>query len=705
VGVAAAQMSSSARTVVLAVVAVCSVVVGAVAVILVGRADSEMDSVVLVGAADVGPDPFLPGVAGTSIGEAEQVQVVLASSEPVPGETPGLYERAEASPCDPSRLAELIGSDPDVSRTWAGIAGVGVDEVGATIAAMAPVRLTADTVVTNHAYRDGEAEAFVAVLQSGSDVLVDATGAPRVKCNCGNPLLPATVAAESAVVGRPWPGFDASAVQAIAPAPEPVTELVVVDESTGEPATVGVGPAGEPTEEAGLDGYLAVDDEGVSVLAPDGTVTPVFDDPVLSAADDGAGGLVVGYPPATDDDQRTASIWIRRAGVADPVAVIPMGTDPAVSEGLNGVVEVVDRRLLAFTVVDQSIPGEPLGDLRFLDLDSGEIRVLDTVGTIGPEHSPGDVTSDGDVILVPEWTAVGRSFSLLDTDLEALPVPQWTDTACAYPDSCRAPMALDDAGRVWMFDDTSSDGVLALASVDASTGAMGGPISLGVAHDGYAQLDVRGDEAVVSFDGLDAVPNARHVDLATGEVTELSTTARLTFLRAPLDRSLALDAAPVPDDEAGPAVTAIPTDLRGRIFGYVTDYDPTRDVITVDVAEYYEHDGMVEYLAETGDWSGIICDDGSGDYPEYDGTQPLSECEMAGANQLVVNDDETPVELSLAPEVAIEVLDPQGADGLRSVTKAEFEQEIADPEFDMRSYHLTIDDDGFVVALEFQFFS
>ena len=50
------------------------------------------------------------------------------------------------------------------------------------------MRLRFDTRVTNHGFNDGEATPFQSLLEAGTAVLVDNTGVPRVKCNCGNPL-------------------------------------------------------------------------------------------------------------------------------------------------------------------------------------------------------------------------------------------------------------------------------------------------------------------------------------------------------------------------------------------------------------------------------------------------------------------------------------------------------------------------------------
>jgi len=67
------------------------------------------------------------------------------------------------------------------------------------------------------------------------DVLVAATGEPRVRCESGSPLsIPVAVAAPT-YVGVAWPGFDPAAVVEIEPCDEPLTQFVLQDTATGEP--------------------------------------------------------------------------------------------------------------------------------------------------------------------------------------------------------------------------------------------------------------------------------------------------------------------------------------------------------------------------------------------------------------------------------------------------------------------------------------
>ncbi len=89
--------------------------------------------------------------------------------------------------------------------------------------------------MTNHGYRDGRATGYQAVLQTGTAVLVDDHGVPRVRCACGNPLLP-PVAQKSTPrqTGDAWPGYRSSNVVVVAPATQVVNQFVVYDPDSGD---------------------------------------------------------------------------------------------------------------------------------------------------------------------------------------------------------------------------------------------------------------------------------------------------------------------------------------------------------------------------------------------------------------------------------------------------------------------------------------
>jgi hypothetical protein len=140
---------------------------------------------------DPGDDPFTPpaDVEGSTEVEAQQ---------PFGGSGSNRV-------CDRDRLIEFLGENPDRLAEWARVLDIepDIEAVRKYIAKLHPVTLTRDTQVTNHAFKDGRAVPFQAILQAGTAVLVDEYGVPVVRCFCGNPLLPAVVTPQAQCSGCP----------------------------------------------------------------------------------------------------------------------------------------------------------------------------------------------------------------------------------------------------------------------------------------------------------------------------------------------------------------------------------------------------------------------------------------------------------------------------------------------------------------------
>jgi hypothetical protein len=108
------------------------------------------------------------------------------------GTEPGLYGGSQdTQTCDTEKLVTFLTAEENSAKAeaWADTLGIEVGDISDYVAGLTAVRLRFDTRVTNHGFRDGEANAFQSVLQAGTAVLIDDQGIPRVKCNCGNPLL------------------------------------------------------------------------------------------------------------------------------------------------------------------------------------------------------------------------------------------------------------------------------------------------------------------------------------------------------------------------------------------------------------------------------------------------------------------------------------------------------------------------------------
>ncbi|WP_131742389.1 DUF6777 domain-containing protein [Actinomadura roseirufa] len=137
------------------------------------------------------------------------------------GDSPGLYGGTRrASSCDQRKLVEFLQANPAKAQAWARVQGIPVGEIARYVSRLTPVLLRADTLVTNHGYRDGRATSEAAVLQAGMGVLVNGFGVPAVKCNCGNPLTrpEKEISTRGAsYTGRSWPGFTKKNVTKVSP--------------------------------------------------------------------------------------------------------------------------------------------------------------------------------------------------------------------------------------------------------------------------------------------------------------------------------------------------------------------------------------------------------------------------------------------------------------------------------------------------------
>lgn len=162
-----------------------------------------------------------------------------SSDREVEGSTQGLYGGSgNRAVCNVDGMIAFL-TDPanaGKARAWADTHGIEPGEIESFLRSLTPVRLRFDTAVTNHGYRNGEANGYPAILQAGTAVLVDSRGVPRAKCNCGNPLLEADDAIGDSFDLREdaqnpedvWDGFDPQQVVTVTPGDE-IDTLVMVD--------------------------------------------------------------------------------------------------------------------------------------------------------------------------------------------------------------------------------------------------------------------------------------------------------------------------------------------------------------------------------------------------------------------------------------------------------------------------------------------
>lgn len=194
--------------------------------------------------ASVAAAPTTPTTTTAPNAVVTPAQVAASGLTTQTGSTPGLYggTRNVAS-CDPEQLISFLAATPDKAAAWARVIGIQTGAIPAYVRGLTPVLLRADTAVTNHGFENGVAVPIPAVLQAGTAVLVDQFGVPRVRCYCGNPLLPPQHVTP-VYTGPSWPGFDPGGIVVVAPASTPITIIQLVDFGTGQPFDRPVGTTG-----------------------------------------------------------------------------------------------------------------------------------------------------------------------------------------------------------------------------------------------------------------------------------------------------------------------------------------------------------------------------------------------------------------------------------------------------------------------------
>lgn len=219
---------------------------------LVGGEDGREEAAVqLEPVSFAGPNPFTGSVSQapeTPIAQPLSVDPASPGATlSADGSTAGLYGGSlNQSSCDREQLVSFLEQDrakarawvdalnTDPTLSWSGGNRVGVRQIRDYVFELTPVILRADTWVTNHGYVGGRATPLQSVLQAGTAVLVDAYGVPRVKCFCGNPLLPPR-RVPPVYQGTPWTGFDPDRVIIVIPPPTIIIIFVIGDVDTGDP--------------------------------------------------------------------------------------------------------------------------------------------------------------------------------------------------------------------------------------------------------------------------------------------------------------------------------------------------------------------------------------------------------------------------------------------------------------------------------------
>ena len=178
----------------------------------------------------------------------------------VSGEEPGLYGGTQdQSRCDQAAILAYLEQNPDKAAAWVaaqngddtllwddGRTDLTVDDLPEFFAELTPVTLLYDTRVTNHGFRDGRPTPRQSVLEAGTAVLVDTYGVPRARCACGNPLIPPIPSPTPPTwIGTQWPGFNVTVIIVVVPAPTVITNILIIDLTTGDLIVRPTGTSGD----------------------------------------------------------------------------------------------------------------------------------------------------------------------------------------------------------------------------------------------------------------------------------------------------------------------------------------------------------------------------------------------------------------------------------------------------------------------------
>lgn len=578
----------------LALVATVAVVVlaGALALVVArGRSDEDRTLRIRLVAADAPdedpftgststvevPDGFATGTAPADAGSPGR-RPTGSTLTPVgaDGGAAGLYGSVAGSDatavCDVAALTEALGADPAAVRVWADLQGLEPDAVGPFLAGLAPVVLGRDTLVTNTSYVGGRGSRFAAVLQAGTPVLVDGRGVPRVKCSCGNPLLPAPEALGTAgasteveVEGDPWERFDLGGVTVVEGAAEPVETLQTVDLSSGDPTEVALGT----TSGTELDGYLVTDHLGIHVVSEDGTSwTTVSGHHVAAAFDDGAGGLLYqerrsskdGYsllagPSALVDvpptNQEQGTLWYLRAEATEAEALVVPQPPEYVTPALMGGGTLGGRPVAVYaSTFYEGAEGAASASLDLRDLETGEERVVQESGWNAERYNATSSISVGPDAILSAYGHDGTTYwQRVDADLRPVPIGCPDGTLPGDPGCGVGGVQMGDLLVGIELDDGTTKTIRA---IDLGTGEVAHRIDLSAepalaGSDLERVIDALDDEVLVKTTsgdllvvGLDG--STRPVPLPAQMLRSTATEVR--FLRAPLRR-------PAPPDPAG----------------------------------------------------------------------------------------------------------------------------------------------------------
>jgi hypothetical protein len=175
-----------------------------------------------------GEDPFTPP---STAEEAPSKEPPAPPATNLNGSDAGVYGGTQqTASCDVEKQIRYLSEDPAKNSAFASVVGRSPSQVPGYLRSLTPLRLSYDTRVTNHGYKNGAPTKYQSVLQAGTAVLVDDHGVPRVRCACGNPLQPPVkVEGNVRLTGPTWSGFQPTKVVQVHRSVKVINVFIVYD--------------------------------------------------------------------------------------------------------------------------------------------------------------------------------------------------------------------------------------------------------------------------------------------------------------------------------------------------------------------------------------------------------------------------------------------------------------------------------------------
>jgi hypothetical protein len=259
-----------------------------------GETKRATNLVSLEAANSAGPSPWMDSITSgdlpSTVNRVEDTSIGSPDShggiQTVWGDKVGLYAGSTSQAvCDRNKLVDFLERNPADAHAWLTV--FGISDIRAYVITLSPVRLTQDTRVTDYRFENSQTAPFQSVLQTGTAVMIDGGGIPRVRCNSGSPLTEPQTNANEEYTGNRWQGLDTNPVVKVQKSDTPIENLTLVALPTRSAtlpskSTTGAAPAPDFLVEMPV-GKTVARPAPHLVLPPGETLVPVEVTPPLNS--------------------------------------------------------------------------------------------------------------------------------------------------------------------------------------------------------------------------------------------------------------------------------------------------------------------------------------------------------------------------------------------------------------------------------------